>query len=104
MRQQTHMSMTVAEAFDTGVERMRQMGAQPDYLIISPRMKKRLVRAERLWHLYRVHPTPRYTLRKCQLRRIHAAWRTGKRQIRRKERAEERAEAELMHSFQEEAR
>ena len=84
--------LTLAD-IDRMFDIMRKSGTQPDVVFGSPRMKKRLVRAERLWHLYRVHPAPHgRTLRKCQMRRIHAAWRKGKQKIRRKERMEARWE------------
>lgn len=67
--------------------------ASPDYLIISPTMKRRMLHLQRIARLYAVvMPRTRRKLRKCIAHKIQARLTQGKRRIARIEQRELREE------------
>ncbi len=88
--------MLTESDIDALLTRYRNVGASPDYLLVSPKMMRCLWRLDRLRALYQAHPLPRRTLRKCQLRRVYVARRQGRQRIRREARQISRYEAACM--------
>lgn len=56
--------------------------------LISADIMQQIRHLNHLAQMYRAHPIPRRKIRKCHMRKIHAAWRKGRAHIRRVELAE----------------
>lgn len=73
--------------------------ASPDYFVISPTMKRRLLHLQRIARLYQVvMPRTRRKLRKCIERKVQAQLAQGKRRIARIERRELREERSILEA------
>ncbi len=71
---------------------------EPPMMLISVGMARQLRHLQRVGNLYRVHPYPRYKLRKCHMRALEATWKQGLRRIRKQEQEERAREEALMEN------
>lgn len=93
------MSMSLLEMVEQGARNLWNMGASPGYLVISPRMRNRLIHLERVSALYQRYPVPGYKIRRVHLCKIYVHRTKGRHRIKQRERREARAEQRMIASL-----
>jgi hypothetical protein len=51
---------------------------EPICLYVTLKQFKRMAHLQHLGSLYRTHPAPKRKIRKCHMRKLHAAWKRGR--------------------------